>query len=295
MDKKIFEEVKAILAAWFKEEDYEILPNGQVIVHYDKIMVNYWDRNSYPLRDLYVRFHLKDDGRLHYGAFQVMAATVTRKQLDGYRFSTSHTSGGAGEWGTGCFRGPTVQVMNSLQYNYSPERFKAFLASIKTYLEWDGYERAPLFTRRKAVPVERKWVPEATVKALTNKVLALANLKSLLNISISDDGIEVKPTEEFEEQLGKLTGSSVFKDESGQYLRPSGSVDAPEDRPTLHMFKGKPIILKIREVEGDFTTHVAHPDMTAAVCKEITNHLAKFNFKNHGNTKRASRKVKSPS
>lgn len=267
-----------------------VVSSQYVTIHFDEIIMTNRRGDRSKFRDMYARVSFDRQCRFtsspgsHHLEVMCLSPTYEQKMQ-----GIAHSHGGSyfGYFGGVCTgSGPINHCFSALRQGFNPNAFKAFLAALKAYLEWENIDEGPRYdnvrvmSHRGYTEVDHYLSPKyKSSKEILPLIRRITNLSSLIKYQISNGRICVEPTEALETVLGKLVpaGLQCLKSD-GKYYNNKDPRPQATNSYSGFQFNGKIVALKIvdsmeKERERGL---VAHPEITRVFCELLGEKLTNY-------------------
>jgi hypothetical protein len=279
-------------------------PGYAIIIHFPELTITNSRKMSHVIRDLYVRFRVREDGKFYHG-IQGLRTTFTEEEArSGYVHSHLHGMDPMNvHFDVFCLgTGEIQQPLTLLAQNFDPINFTMLCLHLKNYVVWESLEGNPFrhmssIGNPQAQPRNR--LNSDNSKRIANQLLQLLmkentqRIKAMLKVQLTPYELEVHPTDELElweaVELEKIPLSVwgrnmnwesllCYKDEQGNYIG-MGQANLPpmviQTTPVLQ-FKGQDKYLTV--IKNDTTIKkekYANPNITSELCRKLSRSFTK--------------------
>lgn len=282
-----------------------------VTVHFPEITITNSRNKSHVIRDLYVRFAFSGEFKLvpfknsvgTVATLMGMKTTYTPYEWNSF-YTHSHLSGRQLHFTKFCTgTGPINQLMMLLGTNFSQVNLNMFLLSLQNYVKWESLEGQP-YKKIQDIGVAPEfptnlYLDATSIQGLFAHVyVKLINSYKKLQYTITESGVQVAPTDEFDVELAaaiRAMGNGDFRTIFGSYslevITPfkvgdnqyaiavadeATSIDRNDRTRVLLEFKNQPKTLQIINTNnGNSNIHYTHPYILGNICRLFGEHLSK--------------------
>jgi len=281
-----------------------------VTVRYDSIEVTNVHKRSHVIRDVYVRFFVKNDGLFmpHLRFYVARTKATYHEYTSGYLHSHPNAPKIIHKFNGLCTgNGVINDVFDSCCVQQgrciTEPKFKAFLVALRAFLGWEepGYENIQRYSKTPAVA-------SATKEQLAEILKELKNHEAwkYLNLVQEGDSMKVIASPSFELVLGNICAQKflnllALKDPyTKTYVQESREVDTPGSWEG-HVFPDKYIVFKGQRVHLTIASdkaenllraggYVVSPNVLKQVVGAIEDVVLSKNLNANGNIKSVSKK-----
>ena len=173
--------------------------------------------------------------------------------------------------------------------NRTEEEWLFFFNLLNQYLRWESIAGRPY---KHISGLGTYGEPPLVGEYVVDQILQRYKIKNIRH-KITDNSIEVIPSEDMEEELAKLLSETIYKEylcyknTDGEYLVRTQTQLAPHyknyNNAELFTFKGELLKLKIlnerTDEQDNFTTNAPVPDLTKKLCTKLSNKLTEAYIK----------------
>lgn len=268
----------------FKDNPYD--KDYVLMIYFPDINITNSQGHSHDIKDLYITLKFDDKGCK--GHFFGTRSTRTELELrSSYTHSHLGNNSRIGYLNRFCTGTGEINLcIANLISEFSSIRFKAFLAILKPYLEWESLEGGPYIRISNISDKKVIYDTEYTGWDLRYFSEMVENNLDKLSIYTNEEGIFDIQTEDIENLFDVETIDSrmvVYKDvETLNYysLQNSNSNNVEVDKDVLFIFKDQPIFAKIieKKVNKDNLIKTIHPNVTKRIREQLSQRVNEYYF-----------------
>lgn len=268
----------------FKNNPYR--DDYALMIYFPDINITNSQGHNHNIKDLYVT--LRFDNKGCKGQFLGTRSTRTELELKS-NYTHSHLSSGSriGHLNPFCTGTGEINLcIANLISEFSGIKFKAFLAILKPYLDWESLEGGPYIKISNISDKQVIYDNYHTYWDIDQYTNTVKNNLDKLTIYINEEGIFDIQTQDIESlfDVDKIDQRIVvYKDvETLNYysLQNNNSNNIQVDKDALFVFKDQPVFAKIinKEVNKNNLIKTIHPNVTKRIREQLSQRVNEYYF-----------------
>lgn len=279
-----------------------------ILVKFPKLTIVNSRKNKHDIKDLFVKINLRSDTTLDPSLLGIRTTLEKDEYFSGYLHShLPHPTWNPYMFLRFCLgSGEITQVLALLANGFTEPNFTLFCIHLNNYVRWESIEGMP-HKHIENIPAQggsqvrgviRQDVIRNAVNIIKPFIFSHENTgnwtREMMRFVIGPRGIEVQPTDEFEQWICTILSLTPpsdieryrtnhdflfsMKDTAGNYF----ALSTGQQRPIVHQitplfrFKGEDQFLKVLDNESTIKTRrYPNPDITQELCSHLSRELTK--------------------